>query len=108
MSVEIVVPQEFQGTVIAGVNRRHGVITGQDGAEGYCTLYADVSPAAALIDTDCSLQRSAISHSPSPFVRQIPLNDMFGYATELRSCTEVTPSGVERQHGDLNLRWNLP
>ena len=60
MTVEVTAPQEFQGAVLSSLNKRRGVITGTDATEGWCTVFADV-----------------------------PLNDMFGYATELRSSTQV-------------------
>lgn len=66
MSVEIVAPQEFQGVVIAGVNRRHGVITGQDGADGYFTLYADVSPVCTFTYSTHIYILQYFLSSPSP------------------------------------------
>ncbi|CAL4069387.1 unnamed protein product, partial [Meganyctiphanes norvegica] len=59
MSVEITAPEEFQGNIISHMNKRHGIITGSDANEGWFTLYCEV-----------------------------PLNDMFGYSTELRSSTQ--------------------
>ncbi len=69
-----------QGPVIAGINKRHGVINGTDSREGYFTLYCDVSispvqPQGSTVGFLCP---------------QVPLNDMFGYATELRSTTQVS------------------
>ncbi|XP_021927783.1 elongation factor G, mitochondrial isoform X2 [Zootermopsis nevadensis] len=59
MAVEVTAPEEFQGTVIGQLNKRHGIITGTDGLAAWFTLHAEV-----------------------------PLNDMFGYASELRSSTQ--------------------
>nr|XP_022914359.1 elongation factor G, mitochondrial [Onthophagus taurus] len=59
MQVEVTAPDEFQGTVISQLNKRHGIVTGTEGIEGWCTVHAEV-----------------------------PLNDMFGYAGELRSSTQ--------------------
>lgn len=59
MSVEVSVPEEFQGAVIGQLNKRHGIITGIDGSNQWVTISAEV-----------------------------PLNDMFGYVSELRSSTQ--------------------
>ncbi|GAM27445.1 hypothetical protein SAMD00019534_106210, partial [Acytostelium subglobosum LB1] len=59
MKVEVLTPIEFQGTVIGGINRRKGAIF-NTGAQG------------ENITIEC----------------EVPLNNMFGYSTELRSCTQ--------------------
>src|SRR5437867_3648612 len=59
MKVEVVVPSDFQGEIIAQLSKRNGVIIGTDEMDQWFTLVAEV-----------------------------PLNDMFGYATELRTMTQ--------------------
>lgn len=55
MYVEVTTPEEFHGAVVGQLNKRGGIVTGNEGADGWTTLYAEV-----------------------------PLNNMFGYAGELR------------------------
>jgi elongation factor G len=59
MSVEVTSPSEFQGVVMGQLNRRKGIITATDTNEGWFTVNAEV-----------------------------PLNDMFGFSSELRSMTQ--------------------
>lgn len=59
MNVEVTAPSECQGSVLTSLTKRHGVVVGQDQADGFFSLFAEV-----------------------------PLNDMFGYATELRTLTQ--------------------
>lgn len=61
MFVEVTMPEEFHGTVIGQLNKRGGIITGTEGTEGWTTVYAEV-----------------------------PLNNMFGYAGELRLVLSAT------------------
>jgi elongation factor G len=43
MSVEITGPDEFQGTVMGQLNKRHSILTGTDNHEGWFTIFAEVS-----------------------------------------------------------------
>jgi len=59
MEVEIVVPSEFQGTVIGDINRRRGVVVSSEQEGDDVTIIANVA-----------------------------LNEMFGYSSSLRSFTQ--------------------
>ncbi|GIX71642.1 elongation factor G, mitochondrial [Caerostris extrusa] len=59
MLVEVNTPLETQGTIITQLSKRSGVILGMTCVEGWATIVAEV-----------------------------PLNNMFGYSTELRSSTQ--------------------
>ena len=59
MSVEVVVPEEFMGEVIGDISSRRGKVLGMDSR-----------PAAQVIRA------------------RVPLAEMFGYATDLRSMTQ--------------------
>merc|ERR1712083_1183903 len=59
MSVEVTAPEEFQGTCVSQMSQRNGVIKTVEGNDNWFTLEAEA-----------------------------PLNDMFGFSTDLRSKTQ--------------------
>ena len=59
MSVEVVTPEDYMGDVVGDLNRRRGIIAGMD-----------ENPAGKIVRAD------------------VPLSEMFGYSTDLRSATQ--------------------
>ncbi|MCM2324232.1 MAG: elongation factor G [Oligoflexia bacterium] len=59
MKLETQAPEEFQGSVMGQINQRRGMIVNSGTNEGYAIIEAEV-----------------------------PLNEMFGYSTDLRSATQ--------------------
>ena len=59
MKLEVSAPEEFQGNVMGQINQRRGMIAGTQTKEGFVVVEAEV-----------------------------PLSEMFGYSTELRSATQ--------------------
>jgi len=59
MRVEVVTPEEYMGDVMGDLNRRRGIVQGMDDA-----------PSGKIIRAE------------------VPLAEMFGYATDLRSATQ--------------------
>ena len=59
MKVEVVTPEDYMGDVVGDLNRRRGLVQGMD-----------ESPAGKIVRAE------------------VPLSEMFGYATDLRSATQ--------------------
>ena len=59
MNVEVVTPEDYMGDVVGDLNRRRGIISGMD-----------ENPAGKIVRAD------------------VPLSEMFGYSTDLRSATQ--------------------
>jgi elongation factor G len=59
MKLESSAPEEFQGSVMGQINQRRGLIVNSSTNEGYCVIEAEV-----------------------------PLTEMFGYSTDIRSATQ--------------------
>jgi len=59
MAVEVVTPEDHMGDVVGDLNRRRGIVAGMDDA-----------PAGKIVRAE------------------VPLREMFGYATDLRSATQ--------------------
>jgi elongation factor G len=70
MKVEVTVPEEFQGDIMGDINRRRGQIQGMDMRDGVCIINA-----------------------------LVPLETMFGYATDIRNVSKGRASySMEPSH----------
>lgn len=78
MKVEVVTPEDYMGDVMGDLNRRRGTVSGMED-----------SPAGKVINAD------------------VPLSEMFGYATDLRSMSQGRASYVMEFKGYSEAPMNI-
>jgi len=49
MTVEVMAPVEFQGTVLGSLTKRQAVVIGQDATEGYFSVVCEVCCIATVV-----------------------------------------------------------
>lgn len=81
MTVEVTCPSEFQGEIIAQISRRNGVLISTNEVDNWFTINAEVFHCFDIISIMWLIDNNEISI-------KVPLNDMFGYSTDLRSSTQ--------------------
>lgn len=91
MKVELQVPQEYQTTIASSLNRRKGMVLHAEKIQEFVAMQAEVTLALIVYSlTQLFIcLHACVWFNYLTILLQVSLVSMMGYATDLRSMTEV-------------------